>query len=806
MYIKSYSCKRFAGIKDKNISFEKGLNVILGPNESGKSTIIDGIHSTLFKSIKLKRNNNPDINFSNRYMTKPNGDSIDGNLIVSINGDEYILYKEWGIDSKIQFTTPDHRLIKNEVNINEELGELLEFGEGTYTNIVFAKQRDLKVTIANLVGDSEVTNEINSLLRNTIMELDGVSLDNLQQKIESELIDLTKRWDMEKSYPENNRGINNPYKTGIGTVLECFYRKEDLKLEMDKANISETKFEEICSLIKDNEIKISELKLRKEELEKVEGDVNSRSLIESKLKFIERELEEFANINKEWPRSSLLLEQYNEQVQTITTKKENLIVEMDNYKLYKDKNELETKLNKVKETNTKIQGIKREIEIIPKITKDDIVNIASLEKDILTVETAMSAGVMIGKLAIHDLDGNIYITKDLDEKKVLEKGIEFRANGFVKIEYENEFQLHIKTGELDFEELKQRYDSLVDEHIRLLESLNIKTLEEGKLNKERIDKLTVDVEAFNNEINIYLGELTLEKLIEKINGMADIVNSRDIAEVESDLKQLSVEEMQLGIDKQTLENKIINWTEKYIDEENLLDMLLEQRDALKKTKKALEDLRPLPEEFLEAEDFKNTLNEIKISYEKYRELQIGLQSDYYEAQNSLLDISYEELKVLYENTKVEFNKNLDRANSLLKIKDVFMETKEDLGKDPMESLVKEFSRVLSLITNGSYHLGQIDENFEISLESNTRGTMDIDLLSAGTYDAVTLALRFSILKHIYGDKNGYVCLDDCLVDLDPERKIQSVKLIKDFAIDNQVIFTTCDPLTAELLGGNIIQL
>ena len=44
------------------------------------------------------------------------------------------------------------------------------------------------------------------------------------------------------------------------------------------------------------------------------------------------------------------------------------------------------------------------------------------------------------------------------------------------------------------------------------------------------------------------------------------------------------------------------------------------------------------------------------------------------------------------------------------------------------------------------------------------------------------------------------------VDLDPERKQQSVNIIKDFAKDNQVIFTTCDPQTAELLGGNIIRI
>lgn len=806
MYIKSYSCKRFAGVKDKNIAFEKGLNVILGPNESGKSTIIDGIHSTLFKNIRLKKNNNSDINFTHRFMPKPNGDSIDGNILISINGEEYNLNKEWGNDPKIEFLSPDSRLIKNEDNINEELKELLLFGEGTYTNIVFAKQRDLKAAIGNLIENREVTNEINSLLRNTLMELDGISLDHLEQQIESELLELLKRWDLEKNYPENNRGINNPYKTGLGKILESFYIKEDLKLQMDNANKSESKFEEICSLIKDNESRIVELKSRKEELEKIEGDVSSRSLVESQLKFIEKELEELANVNKEWPRSNLLLEQYEDQIQSIVKNKEKLLKEKNNYKLFQEKKELKERLEKIEAIKIKIAEIQQDIDKIPNVSKEDIDNISLLEKKILKVETAMSAGVMIGKLTKLDLDGQVYITKDLDEKKPLQVDSEFTANGFIKIQYEDKFQLEIKTGELDFEELKNSYDNYKEEHSRILEGLSITTLEEGKLNREKLNKLSLDSKALNKEIAIYLGEFTLEELVEKIKEVEKVADSRDIIEIEKDLKLVESEEIKLGIDKQTLQNNINKWIEKYINEDNLLDILLEVRVKLNEKKKILENLVPLPEEFIDGEDFKNTLMDIKHSYEKSTEKQMELKTDYYEAQNHLLDISYEELEVLYEQALLEFNKNIHRANSLLKIKSVFLETKEDLASDPMESLVKEFSRVLSFITNGDYNLGQVNENFEIKLESQSRGFIDIDILSAGTYDAVTLALRFSILKHIYGERSGYVCLDDCLVDLDPMRKQQSINLIQDFAKDNQVIFTTCDPLTAELLGGNIISL
>ena len=38
MNIKSVKTRQFAGIKNKEVEFEEGLNVLVGNNETGKST------------------------------------------------------------------------------------------------------------------------------------------------------------------------------------------------------------------------------------------------------------------------------------------------------------------------------------------------------------------------------------------------------------------------------------------------------------------------------------------------------------------------------------------------------------------------------------------------------------------------------------------------------------------------------------------------------------------------------------------------------------------------------------------------
>ncbi|NLG32528.1 MAG: hypothetical protein GX550_03315, partial [Syntrophomonadaceae bacterium] len=102
--------------------------------------------------------------------------------------------------------------------------------------------------------------------------------------------------------------------------------------------------------------------------------------------------------------------------------------------------------------------------------------------------------------------------------------------------------------------------------------------------------------------------------------------------------------------------------------------------------------------------------------------------------------------------------------------------------------------------------GDIDNSFQLILEKGGNTSIPVELLSTGTYDAVALALRLAVTEYIFGDQKGLLILDDCLVDLDPGRKQAAAELLKQFAEKHQVIFTTCSPDTANLLGGAIINM
>ncbi|MFW6378348.1 MAG: ATP-binding protein, partial [Bacillota bacterium] len=230
MKLKKFKTQIFAGLNDREVLFSDGLNILLGPNEAGKSSIINGIFATLFKEPRLRSRSKRDIEFNQKFLPHPDGEYIHGNLIIDDGGDSYRIEKKWSRNNpSALLELPGGNIIDDTKKIENTLTEILLYGESTYDNIVFVKQSEVKAAVKRIAEDSAVKTTVNNFLRKAVMEMDGIVTEKVKEKITSEKDDLLSRWDLDKKQPENpDKDINDPYKTARGKIYNAYIERAEI--------------------------------------------------------------------------------------------------------------------------------------------------------------------------------------------------------------------------------------------------------------------------------------------------------------------------------------------------------------------------------------------------------------------------------------------------------------------------------------------------------------------------------------------------------------------------------------------------
>ncbi|MGH7807174.1 MAG: AAA family ATPase, partial [Thermodesulfobacteriota bacterium] len=148
----------FAGISvKKEITLGSGLNIILGPNEAGKSTIVEALLSAFFLPIRPRKNSPEDKRIKD-LLPVSGGDTIKVGLSFKHEDAIYCLNVVWGKIPSIELRLPDGNLLTGEDGVRKRLVELLAYGSATYKNILISRQTDMAGTVESLKANSEATN------------------------------------------------------------------------------------------------------------------------------------------------------------------------------------------------------------------------------------------------------------------------------------------------------------------------------------------------------------------------------------------------------------------------------------------------------------------------------------------------------------------------------------------------------------------------------------------------------------------------------------------------------------------------
>jgi len=794
MNIKSVKTRQFAGIKNKEVEFEDGLNVLVGNNETGKSTMVELIYQTLYRDSKLSRSKKEDKDFIARFMPSDSkGDVVDGTLVFATDDGLYTLQKKWGASEMCELESSNDGIIANEKKIREIIDGELVYKRGLYDDVVFASQKSQANVVEHILNKLDkkalIKQDLVSIIASEGMaSTEGIAPEEIEKIIQEKIDALSGHWDFVNDGPDKKRGIKNKWVQGVGAILEAYYTKAELEYALQKSELAEKAIDNENNKINEAKEKLENYQAEKDEYERYAAALAAyNSNMELRNKYL-KEINKISADLKEYPQ---LLKEYEGALHLKTLAKAQDII---------------SKYKEIQAAKDSLDEAKKTIEGKIEITAEDEKKLDTLESDISNLRAQLSnlnSVANIKKLGNTDIQVKSVATgKDID----ISAG-EFDINETVEITVPGVMSMTIAAKDIDVEDVKRQLDENNKEREALLSKCRVKDRDELRTKKEEYTEAYHNLSAAQKDYDDRIEGIDLDKLDEDYEHHKE--KSSELDGLDKKIKELCGSE---SIDSyEAMLKQKCNSIEGEYDAESPVDCMKKNLKVAEAKLAEIDsqqgDVENIPKKYRDIDDvevyketLKSNIKDANNQIEKAKE-------DLSEHEKELGDVAPEDLRTQIDDATIEFQKLKDDCERWNHILAVLKATRENMaGESTMSDVQDRFAEYLSVITDGRINLKSMDENMDVNIQSGNNH-MTYEILSEGTKDTIALAFRLAILEHLFPNGGGLVVFDDPFTEMDENRTEQACKLVQKFAdAGNQVIFVTCDNKYKNMLSGNIVEL
>ncbi len=789
MKIKNISCTQFAGVRDQNVAFTDGINVIYGKNESGKSTLVNLLSRTLFQSAKLDRRS--DKKFFELYFPCAKkgssfvGDFADGKITFETENGTYTLSKEWGDEARCTLSTPDG-ITRDQGKIDKILREVLLYGEGVYSEMLFSSQRNTDVSLQTILDASdknEIKQEITNTVSQAFAESDGIPIDAIEQAITAKIDEIAgKHWDFEREAPVRKAGR---WSNGLGEILKAYYAMEDARIALEEISRLEREADLAAKSYTDKD---AAAHTSEEEYNRF-NTFASRLAVQNERKKaiarIEKELQKITDALSDWPDLNEKLKKAKE----LKTEKANRSI----YDLW----------NLVKEAQSEITENDSKTAELPYPESSELNLVRKTQREITALENKL-CGMNLNAVVRMLGENSIEITSLRNGEKIEVSDGSAAITEAVRIEIPGIMEMQLSPANVDVASVERQIKNGKEIISGIFAKYNVETYEELELYARKIESAISKIENVKTRIARVLGEMSLSELEESYKLAGTVTRSKE--EIDRDIFAVcGKSEIATFITK--TETVIDGYTNEYGSINDLKARAFDLNTELRKAKESVSAVEDIPDEYSGITDPDDHLEYLKKDLKFKQELRESALSEKSSAASRLdtyKDAHPEACFETVEKAERVFNEIKSLLGHWLHIAEVFKKQKEKVDNNPMQDIAENFTRYLGIISGGKVfsEFPEADK-LNINIYSDNR-LLDYGKLSEGTKETVSLAFRLAVLDHLFPDGGGVIVFDDPFTDMDAERTAQSCSLIKDCANRHQVIFITCREEYLETLEGNHI--
>ncbi len=687
------------------------------------------------------------------------------------------------------------------------LQQLAGFNQATYSHVLVAQQTDLYQTISRLRTQKEATQPLHTLLRDAVMSQGGVNADQLRVLVEKTVQDNDDNWDTHLNRPRNGLDLDKKHVNKVGRVLESFYQWREAQEAFKSARHYE---EQLDKLVVETEVIRTEIETTTDFLNQNKDayrDLKVRAKLSLDRQQQEKHAEEMVGVMHNWPLLEANSGFMNERLAYLRAGIAKLESEAATARKVASAQHLLLLHQKAQLAKASLDRANEERNQLRKVTADDCRKANLLSEAIRTMEIRMEAQRL--QFHIHpNADCVVLLTRGLEagQEVALRKGEVYKAHANGKFT--------LSTGTLSITtisgagEVEQTLVILEEKKRELADWLtsfgcsSVAALEaQAKIFQQANDR----VSRCQTELSVLIRDTSLEVLEREVTAIQELPATRSMKDIQDELISHHTEVRDTERKLTEARSTLLGYAKQYGSVTALTETWQNAKSQIQALNDQLKVLRMLPENYSRPEDFVADYETSQRLYQQTKDNLHQYELDRKELEKSAPEWSSEELAGQVERALCQLDQRKQEATAYRKIQADLAGLLAGIHAQTYEPLYQRTKWYLSELTGGRYADLAMEESLPLRIGSNG-ASLSVELLSQGTAGSLALALRLAMAEHYLVSSEGFLVLDDPLVDMDPVRQQAAAKCLHAYSSKKQVIVFTCHPSHAELLGANRILL